>query len=465
MSAEPPIPRELWDKVPADAQAAILALVQGLERRIAALEARLGQDSSNSSKPPSSDLLHVKRRPPRPPSGKRRGGQRGHKRHTRPLVPPGRLTAAVECRPAACRGCGHVRAGDDPEPVRHQVAELPEVRPDVVEYRLHRLACPGCGATTRGALPAGVPRGAFGPRLQATVALLTGGYRLSKRQVKAILADLLGLDVSTGMVCKTERAAAEAVAAPVEAVAEHVRTATAAGVDETGWREDKHRAWLWTAVTERATAFRIARSRGADALHALVGDPVGPVVTCDRFPTYARAPNRQTCWAHLRRDFQSMIDRAAGGEAVGAKLLHFSDFVFAWWRRHEAGAVARPTLRSYVAGLKPIVRGLLESGAACPCAWTAKVCRRLREGFAHLWTFAAVAGVPPHNNAAERALRHGVIWRRTSHGTDGEPGSRYAERMLTVVATCRQHGRDVLGFLTACLRARLDGTAAPSLLA
>jgi transposase len=342
---------------------------------------------------------------------------------------------------------------------------LPEVRPDVVEYRLHRLACPRCGVATRGDLPAGVPRGAFGPRLQATVALLTGAYRLSKRQVKAILADLLGLSVSTGVVCKTERAAAEAIAAPVEAVAEHVRAAAAAGVDETGWREDGRRAWLWAAVTEGATAFRVARSRGADALHALVGNPVGPVVICDRFPTYARAPNRQTCWAHLRRDFQAMIDRAAGGESVGAKLLHFSGSVFDWWRRHEAGSVARPTLRSYVAGLKPVVRSLLESGAACPCAWTAKVCRRLLEGFAHLWTFAAAAGVPPHNNAAERALRHGVIWRRTSHGTDAEAGSRYVERMLTAVATCRQRGRDVLGFLTACLLARLDGTPAPSLLA
>ena len=465
MSAEPPIPQELWDTIPPAAQAAVLALVQSHERRIAALEARLGQDSSNSSKPPSSDPPHAKRRPPRMPSGKRRGGQPGHGRHSRALVPPGRLASAVECRPTACRGCGHDLRGDDPEPIRHQVADLPVVRPDVVEYRLHRLTCPRCGAATRGDLPAGVPRGAFGPRLQAAIALLSGAYRLSKRQVKALLADLLGLDVSTGMICKTERAAAEAVAAPVGAVHEHVRTTAAAGVDETGWREGTRRAWLWTAVTERATAFRIAGSRGADALHELVGEPVGPVVTCDRFPTYARAPNRQVCWAHLRRDFQSMIDRAAGGEAAGAKLLHFSGFVFEWWRRHESGSVARPTLRSYVAGIRPVVRSLLESGAACGCAWTAKVCRRLLAGERHLWTFATAAGVPPHNNAAERALRHGVIWRRTSHGTDGAAGSRYVERMLTVVATCRQRECDVLAFLAACLRARLDATPAPSLLA
>jgi transposase len=115
-----------------------------------------------------------------------------------------------------------------------------------------------------------------------------------------------------------------------------------------------------------------------------------------------------------------LIDRAAGGQTVGAKLLHFSGSVFAWWRRHEAGTITRSTLRSYVAGLKPVVRTLLKAGAACDCPWTAKVCRKLLSGFKHLWSFASTPGVSPHNNAAERALRHGVIWRRTSHGTDSE---------------------------------------------
>src|SRR6476469_5427702 len=127
MSATPPIPSELWDCIPPAAQAALRAVLAGQQRRIEALEARvrelearLGQDSSNSSRPPSSDPLHVKRRPPLPPSGKRRGGQRGHKRHTRALVPPERLTAAVDCKPPTCRGCGHGLEGDDPEPLRHQ---------------------------------------------------------------------------------------------------------------------------------------------------------------------------------------------------------------------------------------------------------------------------------------------------------------------------------------------------------
>jgi len=168
---------------------------------------------------------------------------------------------------------------------------------------------------------------------------------------------------------------------------------------------------------------------------------------------------------HLRREFQSMIDRAAGGQDVGAKLLHFSGSVFAWWARHLGGSVHRQSLRGYVAGLRPVVRSLLGSGASCGCAWTARVCRKLLAVEPTLWRFASVEGVPPHNNAAERALRHGVIWRKTSLGTDSEAGSRFVERMLTAVATCRQRGRGVLGFLMGCLRARLEGTSAPSLLA
>jgi transposase len=125
-----------------------------------------------------------------------------------------------------------------------------------------------------------------------------------------------------------------------------------------------------------------------------------------------------------------MIDRAAGGEAIGAKLLHFSGMVFAWWRRHQAGSVHRQTLRSYAAGLRPVVCSLLRDGRGCGCPRTEATCRELLDLEPSLWTFASVEGVTPHNNAAERALRHGVIWRRTSHGTDSEEGSRFIGRML-----------------------------------
>src|SRR5262245_19253016 len=185
MTPEPPIPAELWDQVPPAAQAALRALTQHYEQRLQDLQQqidelrqRLNQNSTNSSRPPSTDLPSVKRQPPRAPSGRPAGGQPGHPRQARPLLPP---DATLAYKPASCRRCQQVLHGEDPTPLRHQVLELPRFKPAVTEYQLHRLACPRCGTTTCAALPAGVPRGGQGPRLQATVALLTGAYRLSKR--------------------------------------------------------------------------------------------------------------------------------------------------------------------------------------------------------------------------------------------------------------------------------------------
>src|SRR4051812_23265389 len=202
-----PIPDELWAKVPPDAQAAIAAAflairqrVDGLEARVGDLEARLKLNSTNSSKPPSSDPIGMKRRPPTPPGKKKRGGQPGHRKARRLLVPPEEVHETFECKPEACRRCGQELAGDDPEPVIHQVAELPRIEPIVSEYRLHRLACPACRATTCGALPAGVPAGCFGPYLRAVLTMFAGAYRLSKRQIRQVAADVFALSISTGMI-------------------------------------------------------------------------------------------------------------------------------------------------------------------------------------------------------------------------------------------------------------------------
>ena len=261
------------------------------------------------------------------------------------------------------------------------------------------------------------------------------------------------------MVAKLQRQAGEVLADPMAEIVEAVRRAGAVHVDETGWREAGKKAWLWVGVAAKATAFGIHRSRGHDALEALLGeDPGGGrVIISDRFPTYTRLPRRQVCWAHLRRDMQAMIDRGSGGESVGRRLLEQSRWVFTWWGRLGEGSIARTTLRSYVAGLKGVVGLLLREGASCGCAWTAKVCRKILEAEEHLWRFAEVEGVAPDNNAAERALRHGVIWRKLSLGTASDAGSRFVERLLSVVETCRQGGRSVAAYLTACFQARRAG--------
>src|SRR4051812_40756284 len=464
MPDHPPLAQPIWDTLSPEAQAAVSELVDSFERRVAALQEQGRRNSTNSSRPPSSDPPSVKRRPPSPPSGKKRGGQPGHARHARPLVPPEAVRQVIECKPPQCRWCGDTLAGDDAEPLRHQVAELPPVLPVVDEYRLHRLTCPRCRTSTRAKLPPGVPAGAFGPRLRAILGVLAGAYRLGKRPIQQLALDLLGLSISTGMISRLERQAAADLEAPVRELRDHVRRAASAHIDETSWWQGQEKMWLWAAVAKSATVFTIAKSRGADIARSLLGTAARKVVISDRLKSYNWIKRRQYCWAHLRRDFQAMIDRGGEAGGVGRRLLDHSDALFRWWHRVRDGTLARPSFRLYVSRLRDCFRDDLYRGAAGGCSRTAATCRELLAGETHLWTFVRVEGIEPTNNHAERALRHGVIYRKLSGGTERERGGRFGERMLGVVATCRQQGVNVLDYLTRCYQSRLEGRPAPSLL-
>jgi transposase len=456
--------------MPPAAQEAILALVQQYEQRLQALQQqvdqlqqRLNQNSTNSSRPPSSDPPHVKRRPPEKSSGRKRGGQPGHARQQRPLVPPEQVQQTIPLKPPACRKCGQALHGEDPQPRTHQVAEIPPVQAEVTEYRLHRLTCTNCGTRTCASLPAGVPTGAFGPRLQALLALLAGAYRLGKRPIRQLASDLFGLSISTGMVAKLERSTAEALQQPMAELEEHIRTQHA-NVDETSWREAMQKAWLWVVVTPLVTVFRIAATRCGKVAGGLLGSAYRHVVTSDRWKAYNGFRRRQFCWSHLRRDLQAMIDRQNGGTAIGKKLLDLSDRMFAWWHRVRDGTLSRSSFKVYISGLRTEVREALTQGASCGCPQTAATCRELLSHEQKLWTFVWHVGVEPTNNAAERALRHAVLWRKGSGGTDSIRGSRFVERVLSVRETCRQQRRGLLEYLVGCCRAHLEGRVAPSLL-
>jgi len=458
--------------VPADAQAALLDAWKAVQDQIAELQAtvrdlqaRLQLNSTNSSKPPSSDPIGLKRKPPSPPSRRKRGGQPGHRKAFRALVPPEKLRSSTDCKPDSCRRCGQALQGTDPTPLIHQVADLPRIEPLVDEYRLHRLACPGCGTTTCARLPEGVPAGHFSPYTQAVLATLAGGYRLSKRQIQQLAGDLLGLSISTGMISKLERQSAEALEAPYNELAAAVHEADVIHADETSWRQERGKAWLWVAVTALSTVFTIARNRSAAVARAVLGTREGSIAVTDRWSAYdwIAATDRQICWSHLRRDFQAMIDRGGAAEPIGKELLRLSDRLFRWWHRLEAEKVDRGRFRAAMARLRREVRAALEDGVRGDCATTRGSCAEMLRVEESLWTFARVRGVPPENNAAERAERHAVIWRRISGGTDSARGSRFVERMLTVVATCRQQGRNVLDYLTSCFEAARRGQAIPSL--
>jgi len=429
------------------------------EARIADLEARLNQTSANSSRPPSAVPPYAKPAPPRTPTGKPRGRRPEHPKAERVLLP---ADAVMPLKPARCRRCSHRLTRDDPAPLVHQVHEVPAVRPHVTEYHHHRLTCPGCGATTCAPLPPAAA-GGYGPRAEAACALLAGGHRLGKRAVARVMGDLFGLPISPAAVCDLQARTADALA-PAHAAVAYTRTRPA-NVDETGWREGRSRTWLWAAVTTAVTAFVVRLTRGRAAFDDLVG-PAPPVLTTDRYGVYAHLPacRRRVSWAHLRRDFQAMIDRANAGSKVGEDLLVHADILPRQWNWVRDGTLTRAGFRSrYAPWVRAEVHSLRARAAACACARTAGLCREVLAVEPSLWTFAAIPGEEPTNNAAERARRHATCWRKTSYGPDSEAGSRFAERVLTVVASCRQQGRDVLGFLMEAVQAARTGTAPPSL--
>ncbi len=448
---------------------AVIAFLQALraenaalKARVAELEAQLHQNSTNSSKPPSSDPPAVKRAPPKPRSGKRAGGQPGHPKYERALVDhPDRVR---DCKPTACRRCRRPLAGADPDPLRHQVTELPPVVPVVTEYRCHRLRCPGCGITTCGDLPAGVA-GQDGPRLRAACALLTGAFRLSKAKAARLLTDLFGVPLSAAQVCATEAAVGE----QLRPVADRLLAAARgrpANVDETGMGKGR---WLWAMVTAVATVYRIVSGRTRAEFMKLVGPDYRWVVTSDRHALYMHLPDwrHQLCWSHLRRDFQAMIDRKNAGSAVGEELLARSGELFGLWQRVRDGTLTKGRFAGRMHAERPFrtrFRAALERGAGCGCAKTAGTCRELLDREVSLYRFAFTDGVEPTNNAAERAVRHGVLWRKQSGGPRSDTGAAYLANIWSVVETCRQHRRNVWGFLTACVEAADHGRTLPSLL-
>jgi transposase len=454
------IPADLWTTIPPAAQAAVAAVVRALETHIADLEARLNQNSTNSSKPPSSDPPHAKPAPAKKPTGRKRGGQPGHPHHPRVMLPPDRI---IDHKPSRCRSCRHALAGTDPEPRIDQVVDLPPVLRQVTHHRRHTLTCPhGQTATTANPVPEAT-RG-YGPRVQAVVAYLAGAGRLGKRAVRAFFADVCDIPISLGTVSHLEAHTSRALESIHAEAIEYTRKHDA-NVDETGWHEGRARAWLWAAITQLVTVFLIRPQRSRAAFDDLRGH-AATIHTTDRFKVYDHFDpgRRQICWAHLRRDFQAMIDRKNAGSAIGEALLLHADILFEHWHRVRRKEITRPTFRrSVLSWLRREVHTLLERGSTSTCAKTAAVCQHLLNVEEGLWTFAKRPGIEPTNNAAEQALRHAVCWRKTSYGTDSARGSRFVERMLTVIASCRAQERSILTFLSDAIAAARNGTAMPSL--
>ncbi len=453
------ITEELIARQSPEAQAIIRLLLAQIAELKADL-ARLKKTPQNSSLPPSSQHPHVKPAPPKSRSQRKRGGQPGHEKHERALIPAEDCQEVVTLQPSACRRCGEALAGNDPAPLRHQVWELPEIKPLVTEYQRHRLACLRCGETTCAALPAGVPPGQAGPRLIALVALLMGCFRQSKSRVAMFLTQVLDQPCSTGWVVKLQNQATAALRPAYDELAAQLPAQDVLGIDETPTKEGPAKAWLWTCVAARFTVFSVRATRAATVLRELLGETYQGVVHCDRAKMYWSLGRLQWCWAHLKRDFQALIDSGDGQKKrLGHDLMRPTRKLFQLWARYRDGTLTRAGFQRLMKPIRQEIDALLLRGAFAGIG----MCQELSNHSEWLWTFVEIEGVEPTNNASERALRHAVIWRKLSFGTQSHQGSRFVETLLTIVETCRQQSRGVFPFLADAVQAHFASTAAPTL--
>jgi transposase len=438
-----------------------------LEQAVAKLKQLLGRNSKNSNKPPSSDppgssskLRKVK------PKRRKRGGQKGHKGSRRELAPASEVDRFVDVFPAVCESCWEpLPEKPDVFAKRYQQLELEPLAPQLTEYRRHAILC-ACGYKTRAAYDASlIPQRAFGPRLMAVVALLTGVYHLSRRQCVRLLRELLGVRMSLGSVSAIEKRVSEALEPAADEVMEVARAAPVKHTDGTSWRRSAALWSLWTLATAAVTVFKIVANGKRDTLQALLGNTSGILVS-DRATALKFWPmdRRQVCWAHLLRKFVSFSERDGPTGEVGKELLDYATLLFTYWGKYRRGELSREELLAHMAAVRPLFEAALERAVAMNKDELSGSCADLLSHREALWTFLDHEGVEPTNNHAERELRAFVLWRRRSFGTQSERGDRFAERIMTLAHTARKQGRDILTFLHACC-ARTLSDAAPSLFA
>ena len=446
--------------------ATLTAELAAARLEIVELRAKLGKNSQNSSKPPSTDLPGT--RPAKGKRGKRRkrGGQPGR---------VGRFAAVPEhvdhVKQHRARRCKHCRADlsrgkATGTVVSHYLYELPEIRPTVTDNQCLDVQCADCGLVTAAELPAFVPTGQYAPSVQAMTGLLRGELRQSVRQTSAVMTQVFHVPMSAGMVAKTQDQVSRALEQPFQEALEHAQQSDRAHADETGWRENKQKAWLWVAVTAFVTVFLVRAGRGKQAAKNLLGEAFSGILITDRWASYnwVDAVRRQLCWSHLKRDFTSFLDYGPEAQRLAELLLAERRKLFRLWHRVRDGTMTRAELQLASKPVRRRILSLLEEGQGLSSKKVSGMCREMLKLKVAFFTFIDVEGVEPTNNTAERAVRFAVLMRKGCFGSDSAKGSRFIERFLTARATLRGQKRDLYTYLKQACTAALNGTAAPSLL-
>jgi len=439
-------------------------LIEAQQKRIEDLEEKLNTNSDNSSKPPSSD--HFKSSKKKKNKSKRnRGGQPGHTGMTRSLLPEKEVDHIEQHLPPAHCSCGG-EVQKTSRYKRHQVHDIPPIKTVVTEHQLFYGCCNQCGKECRAELPVNVPTGILGPCLLALIATLTSDYKMSKRDVTRLLGDLYCLSICIATVKRAEETVSDVITAPVEEAKTYVKAQRRVNCDETSHAECGKKMWTWVAIANTVAVFMIATTRSAKVAKALLGETFKGILGSDRYSAYSWiAPiYRQVCWAHLKRDFKKIAERSGKSKMIGLRLLVYTKHMFHYWHQVRDGTMTRKQFKLLMMPIRRKVESLLIAGTKVRNSKTKGTCLEILKVKLALWAFVDKLGIEPTNNIAERVLRKIVIWRKVSFDSWSQNGTRYLERVMTVVATCRLQERSVFGILRDAMQAHLEGKKLPSLL-
>jgi transposase len=444
--------------------------VNELERRIAILT----KDSTNSSKPPSTDGPTKKPRARLPKKSRKRkpGGQPGHKGCNRSLIPSDQVDEIIGLAPETCDQCGKMLGPGAAaccatgKYLPFQVIDIPKVKPYVIEYRRQGFRCQ-CGAVTWAKLPAAV-RSAFGPRLTGVLAHLSSLHRVTRRGCQDIAETLLGIKISLGSVCKLHQEVCESVERSCEEVKQALPKQEVLNGDETGWKTRAQTRWLWVLVAPTFAYFHIAASRGSKVLKEILGEVYNGTLCADMYSAYKafHKGGRQFCWAHIIRDIKGIKHACRSPDAMrfSTWILSETGRMFSLWHCFKRGQVERRPLVLKSVPIRARMNRCLQhyaSSTDCDVKRTAKSLLRHWDG---LFTFLEVEGVEPTNNSAERMLRPGVQWRKICFGNQSQAGEVLTARLLTATRTCLLQGRNPFEFFVKSINAYRQGLPVPSLL-
>jgi len=443
------------------------ARIEELERKVALLT----RDSSNSSKPPSSDGPAAKPRalPPKKSKKRKRGGQPGHKGKNRDLIPVEEVDVVEEILPAVCEHCHEaLTTTTNPEEgkyLRYQVVDIPETKPHVTEYRLRCVRCE-CGAETWAELPGNV-RSGFGPRLTAFAAYLTAVHRVTRRGMVDIFKTIFCIDISLGSVCNLHEEVSRALEPSYEDIKKVLPQQSVVNVDETGWRSMGRAVWLWIFVAPSLAFFTLVPSRGAQVLKGVLGDIFGGILCSDRFSAYGRYHKglRQVCWAHIIRDIKGIRHACRSPDAVKFSRWMLSEVgrMFGLFNAFRSEHLDRKTLVLKSVPLRARMSNCLQTYELSSDPDVARMARGLLKYWDSLFTFLEHDGVEPTNNAAERGIRPAVQWRKICFGNQSPDGELLTSRLLTVTRTCLLQGKSPFLHLIEVINASRSGLVHPSL--